>query len=215
MKDAHRIYANPKNTILVVVNMQNEFCKPGGIIYDDRPVKQMPRVIAATRTLTEQAREVGISIIHIQSLRTQVEPEFTVYGNKPIVKAGSWGADIVDELTPHEHDVVLGVWWQDPFYKSKLSHIVKGLVEDPTKSHAIVTGGDIVGSVYLTVMGFYLRNHWTVVPVDALYGDEEGREFALNQFSKSTLPSIFLTRSDLVEFSKAPDLAIRGLVPNT
>jgi len=215
MKDVHPIYANPGNAIFLVVIMQNEFCKPGGIIHDGRPVEEMPQVIFAVSTLTQQAREVGIPIIHIQSVRTQEEPEFTVHGNTPIVKAGSWGAAIVDELTPHERDIVLEAWWHDPFYRSKLNHIVERLVEDPTKSHAVVTGGDIVGALHLTVLGFYLRDHWTVVPIDAVYGDKKGHEFALNQFSKSSLPSVFLTRSDLVEFSKAPELSIRGLVPST
>jgi len=215
MKDIHPIYANPANSILVVINMQNEFCKPGGIIHQDRPVQEMPQVITAVKTLTQKARAIGIPIIHIQSLRSLEEPEFTVYGAKPILKAGSWGAEIVEDLKPHERDVVVSAWWQDPFYKSKLSHIVEGLVEDPTTSHAILTGGDIVGALYLTAMGFYLRNHWVVVPTDAIYGDQEGYEFALNQFSKSSLPNIFLSRSDLIEFSNVPKSEIRGLVPNT
>ena len=215
MKAVHPIYGNPGNAILVVVNMQNEFCKPGGIIHEDRPVEKLTEVIAAIRTLTQQARAVGIPIIHIQSLRKHEEPEFTLYGERPIIKAGSWGAGIVDELTPDHRDIVIEAWWQDPFYKSKLRRTVEGLVEDSTRSHAIITGGDIAGALYLTVMGFYLRHHWTVVPVDAVYGDEEGHGSALSQFSKSSLPNIFLTRSDLVDFSEAVEPAIRGLVPNT
>jgi nicotinamidase-related amidase len=215
MKDTHSIYANPGNTIVVMTNMQNEFCKPGGMIHEERPVKEMPQVIAAVRTVTQKARAVGIPIIHIQSMRSLEEPEFMVYGNKPIIKAGSWGAEIVEELKPHEPDVVVTAWCQDPFYKSKLNHIVEGLVDDPTRSHAILMGGDIVGALYLTAMGFYLRNHWVAVPIDAIYGDREGHEFALNQFSKSSLPNIFLTRSDLIEFSNIPEPAIRGLIPNT
>lgn len=215
MKDIHSIYANPGNAIVTVVNMQNEFCKPGGIIHDDRALEQMPQVISAVRTVTEQAREVGIPIIHIQSLRTQEEPEFTVYGAKPILKAGTWATEIIDELKPHEQDIVVQAWWHDPFSKTKLNNIVEGLVEEPTKSHAIVMGGDIVGCLYLTMMGFFLRNHWVVLPIDAAYGDQEGQEFALTQYSKSSLPGVFLARSDLLEFSRVPDMAVRGLKPNT
>jgi nicotinamidase-related amidase len=215
MKETHPIYANPGNTVLVVVNMQNEFCKPGGIIHDERALGQMPQVISAISNLTQQARKSGIPIIHIQSLRTLEEPQFTVYGDTPVVKEGTWASEIVDELKPHEEDIVVESWWHDPFYKTKLNHIVEGLVDDPTKSHAIVVGGDMVGCLYLTTMGFYLRNHWTVVPTDAVYGDQEGEEFALAQFSKSSLPSVFLTRSEMVEFSKVPEMAVKGLKPNT
>ena len=215
MKESHPIYANPGNTVLVVVNMQNEFCKPGGGIHDERALEQMPQVISAISSLTQQARKTGIPIIHIQSLRTLEEPQFTVYGDTPVVKEGTWASEIVDELKPHEEDIVVEAWWHDPFYKTKLNHIVEGLVDDPTKSHAIVVGGDMVGCLYLTTMGFYLRNHWTVIPIDAVYGDQEGEEFALAQFSKSSLPSVFLTRSEMVEFSKVPETAVRGLTPYT
>src|SRR5262245_64034316 len=105
MKDVHPIYVNPANSILVVINMQNEFCKAGGIIHDERPVKEMPKVITTVRTVTQKAKAVGVPIIHIQSIRSTEEPEFTVYGNKPIIKAGSWGGEICDELKPNPGDV--------------------------------------------------------------------------------------------------------------
>ena len=216
LKEAHPIYANPANTILLVVDMQNEFCKPGGAIFDhELSPTQMTTVIDATRGLTHKAREVGIPIIHIQSLRTLEEPEFTAFNERPIVKEGTWAAEIIDELKPQEHDIVVEAWSHDPFHRTRLDYIVKGLADVPTNSQVIITGGHICGSVYLTVMGFYFRHYWTVVPLDTLYGDDEGMEFSLKQFSKDNLPSIFFTRSDLVEFSKVPETSVRGLTPNT
>jgi hypothetical protein len=86
-----------------------------------------------------------IEIIHIQSVRTHLEPEVTVFGYKK-------------------------------------------------------------GCVYHAVMGFYLRNYWTVVVTDGVYcRTDEGRDRAFAQYSEPSYPNIFLSRSDLSEFSADPD----------
>lgn len=216
MKAVHPIKANPANTILVIANMQNEFCKPGGTVFDKRLPKEMPAVIRSIQGLASQARAAGVPVIHIQSLRTLEEAEFTSYHEKPYAKAGTWGARIIDELKPRKSEPVVQAWRLDPFCETRLDYLVKGLVEESTRNQVIVTGGDIGGLAFLTVIGFYMRNHWTVVPIDAVYGDEECRDFAFHgRFSADSQKSIFLSRSDLIGFSKAPEKAVTGLVPGT
>ena len=214
MKSVHPIKANPSNAILVVANMQNDFCKPGGAIYDERSPKEMPGVIQTIRSLAGQARSVGIPILHLQSVRTFKEAEFTTYGHKPYVKEGSWGAEIVDELKPHPTDHIVPVWHLEPFIDPKLDYLIQGMIEAPTKCHAIIVGGDIGGFGFVTVIGFYMRGFWTVVPIDAFYGDQATRDFALNgRFSATSQKSVFLSRSDLIQFSKTPSPGVTGLVP--
>ena len=216
MKAVHAVNANPANTILVVANMQNEFCKPGGAIFDERSPQEMAEVIHSIQGLSEQARGVGVPVIHLQSVRTLQEPEFAAYHHVPYVEHGTWGEEIIDELKPQKGDIVIQVWGLDPFYETKLEHIVKGLAEEPTSTQVIVTGGDVGGFVFHTVIGFYVRNHWTVVPVDGVYGDEECRDFSFQgRFSADSQKNIFLSRSDLISFSKVPERAVTGLVPGT
>ena len=88
MKELHRISANPANCILIVVDMENEFCTPGGKMYSETSSKIMPGVISAIRGLTSRFRDAGIPIIYIQSVRTLQEPEFTVFGAEPILERG-------------------------------------------------------------------------------------------------------------------------------
>lgn len=214
MKAPQSVEANPANAIMVVVNMQNDFCKPGGAVFDERPVREMPEIIRAIAGLCQRSRRAHVRVIHIRSLRTLQEPEFTAFGEQPYAAARTWGARIVDELTPEPGDQVVDAWYLDPFHRSRLDHVLGGEVADPVRTQAIVSGGDVGGCGFITTIGFYLRNYWAVVPVDAVYGDEEGMDFAFRgRFSADSQKNIFLSKSALIEFSLTPRRGVRGLVP--
>ncbi len=205
---------NPANAVLVIVDMENEFCKPGGTAYTETSARIMPGVISALRGLSEQARAAGIPIIYIQSVRTLEEPEFTVFGRPPHLKLGSSATEIVEELKPQEKDIVIQKFSHDPFYRKDLDEALQKLVPDPTNYYAIVTGGAVNVCVYHATMGFYLRDYWTVVPLDCVfYLDDSGKERALEQFSSRGYPNIFLSRSDLIEVSSVPAPGRPTLVP--
>jgi len=203
MKPLQSFHINQQNAILIIVDVQNEFAKPGGKLGSEVSARIMPEVISAIQGLAERARSAGIPIIYIQSVRSLKEPEFTVFGREPHLELGTWAAEIVDELKPHEGDVVVQKFSHDPFLRKDLDEVLQKLVPDPTKYYAVVTGGAINVCVYHTVMGFHLRNYWTVVPVDCVYYINEaayGR--ALEQFSEERpYPNVFLSRSDLIEIS--------------
>jgi len=203
MKPLQSFHINQQNAILIIVDVQNEFARPGGKLGSEVSARIMPGVISAIQRLAEPARSAGIPIIYIQSVRTLKEPEFTVFGREPHLELGTWAAEIVDELKPYEGDMVVQKFSHDPFLRQDLDEVLQKLVPDPTKYYAVVTGGAINVCVYHTVMGFHLRNYWTVVPVDCVYYINEaayGR--ALEQFSEERpYPNVFLSRSDLIEIS--------------
>lgn len=203
MKPLQNFHINRQNAILIIVDVQNEFAKPGGKLGSDVSARIMPGVISAIQGLAEQARTAGIPIIYIQSVRTLKEPEFTVFGREPHLELGTWAAEIVDELKPHEGDIVVQKFSHDPFFRKDLDEVLQKLVPEPTKYYAVVTGGAINVCVYHTVMGFHLRNYWTVVPVDCVYYiNDAAYERALGQFSEERpYPNVRLSRSDLIEIS--------------
>lgn len=215
MKALQSIQINRENAILVIVDMENEFCKPGGKLYTETSARIMSGVISAIHGLAERARGAGIPIIYIQSVRTLQEPEFTVFGVEPVLKLGTWPAEIVEELEPQKGDIVVQKFSHDPFYKPNLDQVLQRLVPDPTWCCAVVTGGAINVCVYHTVMGFHLRNYWTAVPVDSVYYmSDSGNQRALEQFSDSgPYPNIFLSRSDLIEVSSVPAAARPAPMP--
>ena len=205
MKSLQNIYMNKANAILVIVDVENEFCKPGGKRYSETIAPQVPPLISAISELLERCRSADIPIIYVQSVRTLQEPEFTVFGKDPYLEVGTWAVEIVEELKPREVETVVPKYSHDPFYKTDLDQILQRLVPDPTKCYAVVTGGATDVCHYDAVMGFYLRNYWTVVPVDCTYATSEwGKTIALEQFSGLGYRSIFLTRSDLIQVSHDP-----------
>ena len=176
----------------------------------------MPGVISAIQGLAERSRGAGIPIIYIQSVRTLREPEFTVFGGEPKLEIGTWAVEIVDEIKPHEGDIVVQKFSHDPFYKKDLDKVLKRLVPDSTMYYAVVTGGAVNVCAYHAVMGFHLRDYWTVVPVDSVYyPDDAGNQRALEQFSFPAYPNVFLSRSDLIEVSHVPVTARPTLIPRS
>ena len=214
MKTLQNITINPDNAVLVIVDMQNEFCKPGGKIYTETSSRIMPSVISSIRGLKVRARDAGIPIIYIQGVRTLKEPEFTVFNNFHHIKLGTRAAGIIEDLRPDQEDTVVKKFCHDPFYKPDLDTILQKLVPDPTRCCAIITGGTIDVCVYHTVMGFHLRDYWTVVLLDSVYylNDSDCRR-ALEQFSGPAYPNVFLSRSDLITISTKKKMTRPELKP--
>jgi nicotinamidase-related amidase len=216
MKALQSIRIDPDNAILVIVDVENEFCKPDGKLYSEVSTRVAPRVISAIQELSERARNAGIHIIYIQSVRTLQETEFAVFGQEPILQIGTWASKIVDELEPQKGDIVVQKFCHDPFFNTDLEQVLRRLVPDPTNYYAVVTGGDVGVCLYHTVMGFHLRDYWTIVPVDCVYYSSEARnQRALEQFSDPPYPNVFLSRSDLIEVSKSAELPRSWPKPGT
>lgn len=212
MKEPQEVHINPRNSLVVVVDMENEHCKPGGRNYSPYKAQRMPGVISVIGSFLERARDVSIPVIYVQSVRTLKEPEFTVFGRAPYLEKGTWAVEIVSELEPDKKDPVVQKFTHDPFYNTDLDRLLPGLVPDPTSCYAIITGGGLATCVRHAVMGFYLRGYWTVVPEDCVYaGNDAEREGALAHFSQRGYPSIFLSRSDLIKISADP--AVTGPRP--
>ncbi|MFC2068502.1 cysteine hydrolase family protein [Chloroflexota bacterium] len=155
-----------------------------------------------------------IPVIYIQSVRTLQEAEFTVFGHLPNLEIGTWASEIIEELKPHERDIIVQKFSHDPFFRKDLDEVLQGLIPDPTNYYAVVTGGAINVCVYHAVMGFYLRDYWTVIPLDSVYyPDDAGNQRAIEQFSSPAYTNIFLSRSDLIEASNVSAAARPTLIP--
>ena len=128
-----KISAEPQNitvdaakSALLIVDMQNDFCSKGGWL-DSRGIDISPnrKPIQPLAALIEAFRKNGIPVVWVNwgvrkdllnispSLRHAHNPR----GNEPgiaqpvpgtrseVIKAGSWGAQVVDEINPGEQDV--------------------------------------------------------------------------------------------------------------
>jgi nicotinamidase-related amidase len=103
-------------TALVVVDMQNDFAHPDGSLFGDDARRIIP-VIAA---LAERARAAGVPVFFTQDWHEPEDPEFALWGEH--ARAGTWGARIVDELSPHPGDHAIHKLRYDAFYGTSLDH---------------------------------------------------------------------------------------------
>jgi ureidoacrylate peracid hydrolase len=123
-----------KETAVILIEFQNDFCKEGGKLYDgvkDEIARQ--GTIANAVKLADVARQKGALVIHTPFVFN--EQYFNQHKMQGIVKAvadgnafreGTWGAEIIDELKPKEGDkVVSGKCTLCGFNNTDLENILK------------------------------------------------------------------------------------------
>ncbi|MGZ9244112.1 MAG: isochorismatase family cysteine hydrolase, partial [Candidatus Binatia bacterium] len=156
------IELNPVSTGLVIVDMQVEGCERHG--------PGMKPVIANIRALLDRCRAVNGKIIHVQSVRTKDHPEFTVFGRPYGLILGSPGADFVEELRPLPGETVVQKTSHDCFYKTSMETVLDKFDLRSCRDTVIVTGIGSSNCVYHAVIGFHIRNYYTIVPEDCIHG---------------------------------------------
>ncbi|MCF2164546.1 MULTISPECIES: cysteine hydrolase family protein [Halobacterium] len=112
---------DPAHTAVVVVDMQNGFCHPDGSLH--APASE--DALAAVTALVSRARDAGARIVYTRDVhppgqfeRTTHYDEFERWGEH--VTAGSWDAQLHDELTVAADDHVVEKHTYDAFYETEL-----------------------------------------------------------------------------------------------
>ena len=107
---------DPKKTALVLIEFQNDFTTEGGVFHAAvKGVMDANQMLATTTATVQEAREAGIQVLHVPISFTQDYRELTgkPYGIlKGVVDNGAfrkntWGAAIVDQLSPQQTDIVV------------------------------------------------------------------------------------------------------------
>ncbi len=192
------IRLNSKSTALVVVDMENEFCKPGGKLYHSEGVDG---VIPRLQHFLREGREAGVQVIFVQSVRFTNSPEFIRFGQAPILLEGTWGARLIEELRPKAGEPVIEKHTHDCFYKTELDPLLERLTIRP-ETHTIVVGGINANiCVYHAVIGFHIRHYNVIVPLDCCAGWPAEREMLKTQMANPAYSyNVALTRSDEIIF---------------
>jgi nicotinamidase-related amidase len=126
---------NPRTTAIVMIEYQNDFTTPGGVFHDGvKEVMQSNNMLSNTVDVANKCRAAGVAVMHAPISFAEDYGELTghpygilkgVVDNKAFRK-GSWGATIVDVLTPHTQDIVIeGKRGLDAFASTNLDFILR------------------------------------------------------------------------------------------
>jgi len=194
------IKLNPKSTALVIVDMENEFCKPGGKLYHSEGVDE---VIPRLKHLLGRAREGGVQVIFVQSIRYPDSPEFIRFGQTPILLKGTWSAQFIEELSPKQGEPVIEKNTHDCFHKTEMDSLLKKLNIRPETHSIIVAGINANICVYHAVTGFHIRHYNVIVPVDCCAGWPAGQEMLKTQMADPAYSyNVTLTPSNKIIFEQ-------------
>ena len=153
-----RVAVIPATTALIVVDMQNDFVKPGGALV----VPSAAETIPAVQRLLALARGHGPAVFYTQDTHEPGDIEFPIWGEH--VLRGSWGWRIVDELTPQAGERVIEKLRYDGFFGTSLDHELRlrGIA-------TVIVCGTVANICVLHTAGSAaLRGYGVILPVDAI-----------------------------------------------
>ena len=181
---------------LVIVDMENEFCKPFGKYYQGPAAEH---VIQMTAGLLERCRGAGVPVIFIRSVRYPTDPEFTRFGRQPFLIEGTNGPVIVEELTPRPGEPIVEKHSHDCFYNTEMDATLDRMGIRCDTHRVIVTGVMSNVCVYHAMLGFHVRDFYSVLPLDCTVGSPHAEEFVILQFTNFAYAyNITLTTSDRI-----------------
>lgn len=197
--DYKSLKLDPKFTVLVVVDMENDFCKPGGKRYHPDGVDE---VIPRLQRLLERCRDAGAQVLFVQSVRNENSPEFVRFGQIPFILRNTWGSTFIDEVFPKEGEPVVEKNTHDCFYKTELDNLLKKLKILPETHTVIVTGVAANVCVYHAVIGFHVRHYNVIVPIDCCAGWPWGQKILETQMLDVAYNyNVTVTKSEKISFT--------------
>jgi ureidoacrylate peracid hydrolase len=194
---------DPATTAVVLIEYQNDFTTEGGILHGAvEAVMDKTNMLENTKRVVDAARAAGVTVMHAPITFAKGYGELSAhpYGILKGVVDGqcfvkdSWGAAMVDELSPQEGDIVIeGKRGLDTFASTNLDFILrsKGIT-------TIVLGGFLTNCcVESTMRTGYEHGYQVVTLTDcmaATSSEEHDNAIAYDfpMFSKPTTSQDFI-----------------------
>lgn len=139
----------PEKTALVVVDMQNDYCHPEGT-YPRHGLRcaALETVVPAVVKAVNRCKELGLPVIYLRMVwRTDsrgypVDAGLIVDESRPFLRkeglrAGTWGAKVLEELSPPDYEVEKPRY--SGFYNTHLEGLLRGLGVETLLLAGVVT----------------------------------------------------------------------------
>jgi nicotinamidase-related amidase len=179
---------DPTRTALVLIDVQNDFCSPGGSV--DRAggsLRMYDAALPRMRRLVAAARAAGVPVIHVRMLslpggasesagwlrlRVRAAGSYGGLGENGVwryTEPGTWGADFVDGLGPEGDEPVVDKYRSSGFFGTNLDTVLRAA----GAANVVVIGCTTEGCVDSTVRDAGFRDYVAVVPEDAVASDSQ------------------------------------------
>ena len=162
------LHLDPAKTALVLIEYQNEFTSDGGVLHGAvSAVMDKTGMLPKTVALVDAARAAGVTIMHAPITFAPGYGELSrhpygilkgVVDGNAFIK-GTWGAAIVDDLTPAEGDIIIeGKRGLDTFASTNLDFILrsKGI-------ETVIIGGFLTNCCVESTMRSAYENGYRVI----------------------------------------------------
>lgn len=177
------------HTALLIHDMQNDFCTPGGKIFD-RAAKQPGKIRSTVAQLVECVRMVrrsGVAVIYLQNMHlpnaADVPPSHLHHLMKsglvngpediPCIK-GTWGHQIIDELQPLPDDIVIEKGAFNDFHNSMLDKVLR----IHRMETVVLTGISTHAGILATAFGLIDHGYHFLIPRECVGGTDPELEAA-------------------------------------
>lgn len=109
----------PAHTAVLLIDMVNDLIDPAGkaAVRAGRPISHARAAIAPQRALLDAARAAGVRVIYVNHVTLPDRAGASgawlearsraTYSVEDLCLAGSWGAQVIDELAPHPGDLTV------------------------------------------------------------------------------------------------------------
>ena len=153
----------PAHTALLINDMQNDFCIPGGKIYD-RAAKQpemMAGLIQELSRLIHAAKASAATVVYVQQMHlpnaTDVPTSHmhhlkrsglaTTVDDLPCIR-GSWGHEIIETLAPGPNDIVIDKAAFNNFHNTLLDKVLRIRGVETVVLTGVSSHSGILGTVF-------------------------------------------------------------------
>jgi ureidoacrylate peracid hydrolase len=150
----------PARSAVVVVDMINDFCKPGGAMV----LPGYEALLGPQTAILEAARASGAGVVFvIDAHRPNVRQDREFLKRTPHCIEGTWGARVIDELAPRPDDQIVVKRRYSAFFNTDLDLTLKDMGVDTLVVMGVVTNI----CVRSTVHDAFFHGYRVAVPADA------------------------------------------------
>lgn len=129
---------NPIHTALLVIDVQNDFCSEGGVLDQlGNDLRSLKGIVPNVKKVIQSTRSSKVPVIYLRFCRLanhhSESPASLHYltmrrgflADKIAAVKGTWGAEIVNEVTPLACDLVIDKQRSSSFYGTNLNLVLK------------------------------------------------------------------------------------------